>query len=49
MSCGICRDCGEWTDIEEPCCDAPVWFEGDWISPQEFEESENESDQNKTS
>ncbi len=25
---GMCSECKEWTSIEDPCCNAGVWFEG---------------------
>lgn len=28
MSLGICTDCGEWTDLDKPCCSTGVWMEG---------------------
>lgn len=28
---GLCSKCKEWTDIDDPCCGAPVWYEGDLV------------------
>jgi hypothetical protein len=37
---GICSNCGEMTSVLEPCCDAPILFEGSQISIDEFEDEE---------
>lgn len=26
---GRCNKCGEMTSLKEPCCNAPIWFEGE--------------------
>lgn len=38
--CGLCTKCGEWTEVTEPCCSAPVSFEGDLISIDDYEDEE---------
>ncbi len=32
---GICCDCGEWTTVNESCCGAGVFFEGDIVFDKE--------------
>jgi hypothetical protein len=34
---GQCAECAEHTDVNEPCCNAPVWFEGNLILITEIE------------
>jgi len=38
--CGQCSLCGEFTSLLEPCCGAPVFFEGAFYSLEDFEEDE---------
>lgn len=37
---GICRDCKEWTELNDSCCGAPVYIEGSWETPDEESEGE---------
>jgi hypothetical protein len=38
---GICKDCREHSTLSDPCCGAPLWIEGGWVSP-ELDEDEDE-------
>jgi hypothetical protein len=35
---GICTKCGKLTELGDPCCYAPVEFEGELYTPEFFEE-----------
>ena len=35
---GICRDCGEHTDVTDSCCGAAVFIDGGWEYPEDQEE-----------
>lgn len=36
---GTCQECGEPTSSDEPCCDAPILYEGGvWFPKYEGEE-----------
>lgn len=35
---GMCTDCGEWTSVLEPCCNAAVHFEGAGYGLEDFED-----------
>lgn len=37
---GMCSKCKEWTAIKDPCCGAPVWFEGELVQPEYEDEDE---------
>jgi len=39
---GMCVACKEYTSILEPCCNAPVQFEGILWTPEEWEERQKE-------
>lgn len=34
-NCGLCTKCGEWTELEAPCCGSGVWIEGDIRYPED--------------
>jgi hypothetical protein len=40
---GICRGCGEWTDVTDSCCGDPVFIEGGWEYPEDYDD-ENEQE-----
>jgi hypothetical protein len=29
---GVCTECKEWTSVLDPCCGAPVLYQGSYIS-----------------
>jgi hypothetical protein len=31
---GVCRECKEWTTLENSCCSAPVLIDGSWMEPE---------------
>ena len=37
---GMCSECKEWTDVDDPCCGAAVYYEGAMWSPED--EGEND-------
>lgn len=39
---GICSECKEWTDVDDPCCGAAVYYEGDMYSPGDEDEGNEE-------
>jgi hypothetical protein len=35
---GMCSKCGEFTALDNPCCSALVWYEGDLVAPEPDDE-----------
>ena len=37
---GMCSECKEWTDVDDPCCGAAVYYEGAMCSPEDEDEND---------
>lgn len=41
--CGQCSECKEWCELGDPCCNAPVFFEGSFYTLEDFLEADEDA------